>query len=245
MTWDMMQKFGIDAVALRRGRDGDFLTQPAKYSLLGGRFEVEGDATAASYFAVLPIVVGGKSELRIRGLVTHDLTLQGDFRFVKLLADQRLLRNVTWGFSPKPLIPGEWRKGIDADFNAFSDPFLTLAAIAPLLEGPTRITGIAHTRRQETDRVAGAARELRRLGQEVVEEADALTITPRPLTPDVEIETYRDHRFAMSFAVLGCHDLLGNGQPWLRLRNPGCCAKTFPSFFEVLGQVWTNAHSRP
>jgi 3-phosphoshikimate 1-carboxyvinyltransferase len=49
----------------------------------------------------------------------------------------------------------------------------------------------------------------------------------------------------MSFAVLGSYDLLGNGQPWLRLRNPGCCAKTFPGFFEVLGQVWTNAHSRP
>jgi 3-phosphoshikimate 1-carboxyvinyltransferase len=244
MTWDMMQKFGMDAVALGRGREGDFLTQPAKYSLPGGSFEVEGDATAASYFAVLPIVVGGKSELRVHGLVTHDLALQGDFQFVKLLADQRLLRNVTWGGSPKPLIPGEWRKGIDADFNAFSDTFLTLAAIAPLLDGPTRITGIAHTRRQETDRVAGAACELRRLGQEVSEEEGALTITPRPPTPDVEIETYNDHRFAMSFAILGCHDLLGNGQPWLRLRNPGCCAKTFPGFFEVLGQVWTNAHSR-
>jgi 3-phosphoshikimate 1-carboxyvinyltransferase len=134
---------------------------------------------------------------------------------------------------------------VTQDFRDFSDTFLTLAAIAPLLDGPTRITGIAHTRRQETDRVAGMARELRRLGQEVGEEEGALTITPRPLTPDVAIETYNDHRFAMSFAVLGSYDLRGNGQPWLRLRNPGCCAKTFPGFFEVLGQVWTNAHSRP
>ncbi|MFA5058870.1 MAG: hypothetical protein WC485_12205, partial [Opitutaceae bacterium] len=130
-------------------------------------------------------------------------------------------------------------------FRDFSDTFLTLAAIAPLLAGPTRITGIAHTRRQETDRVAGAARELRRLGQEVVEEEDALTITPRPLVPEVEIETYNDHRFAMSFAILGCHDRHGTGRPWLRIRNPGCCAKTFPDFFQLLDQVWQRSHPRP
>ena len=78
--------------------------------------------------------------------------------------------------------PGAARRGVAQDFREFSDTFLTLAAIAPLLEGPTRITGIAHTRRQETDRVAGTARELGKLGQQVVEEPDALTITPRPLT---------------------------------------------------------------
>ena len=132
---------------------------------------------------------------------------------------------------------GALRRGVTADFNAFSDTFLTLAAVAPLLEGPTRITGIGHTRKQETDRVAGAARELRKLGQEVVEEADALTINPRPLTTDVEIETYDDHRFAMSFAILGCHDLRRDGRPWLRIRDPGCCAKTFPDFFAVLEQL--------
>ena len=49
----------------------------------------------------------------------------------------------------------------------------------------------------------------------------------------------------MSFAILGCHDLRGTGRPWLRLRHPGCCAKTFPNFFEVLAQVWKNSHTRP
>ena len=148
----------------------------------------------------------------------------------------------TGGGGEARIAAGAPRRGIAADFNAFSDTFLTLAAIAPLLDGPTSITGIGHTRRQETDRVAGAARELRKLGQEVIEEEDSLTILPRPLTPDVEIETYGDHRFAMSFAILGCHDLRGDGRPWLRVRNPACCAKTFPDFFEVLGQVWKNSH---
>jgi len=100
--------------------------------------------------------------------------------------------------------------------------------------GPTRITGIAHTRKQETDRVAGMARELAKLGQGVEETEDSLTITPRPLRAGQIIETYGDHRFAMSFGILGCHDLRGDGSPWLTIRDPACCAKTFPGFFELL-----------
>ncbi|HEX7631127.1 MAG TPA: hypothetical protein VF388_03265, partial [Lacunisphaera sp.] len=116
----------------------------------------------------------------------------------------------------------------------FSDTFLTLAAIAPLLNSPTKISGIAHTRKQETDRVAGMANELKKLGQHVIETEDSLEIHPRPLKAGVEIETYHDHRFAMSFGILGCHDLLNNGQPWLTIKDPGCCAKTFPAFFDLL-----------
>jgi 3-phosphoshikimate 1-carboxyvinyltransferase len=133
----------------------------------------------------------------------------------------------------------------DRNFKPITDTFLTLAAVAPLLDGPTRITGIAHTRKQETDRVAGIARELQKLGQDVDEHesGDGLTITPRPLKSGVEIETYGDHRFAMSFAILGCHDLHGDGRPWLSVRNPACCAKTFPNFFDVLDDVRRNSSS--
>ena len=85
------------------------------------------------------------------------------------------------------------------------------------------------------------ARELRKLGQDVVETEDALTITPRPLPEQAEIETYGDHRFAMSFGILGCHDRHGDGRPWLRIKNPACCGKTFPHFFELLEQVRQNS----
>ncbi len=140
---------------------------------------------------------------------------------------------------------------ITQDFNEFSDTFLTLAAIAPLLEGKTTITGIAHTRKQETDRVAGMAHELTKLGQGVLETEDSLEITPnldelrkRAAQGMIEIETYDDHRFAMSFAILGCHDLVKNGRPWLSINNPACCAKTFPNFFDVLESVWENSHQK-
>jgi 3-phosphoshikimate 1-carboxyvinyltransferase len=210
---------------------------------VGGTYAIESDATAASYFLALPLVTGGR--LTLPGLRGPGAGLQGDTRFIAVLRAAGLTVEEAGGGLVAAFDRGMAPRGVDQNFREFSDTFLTLAAVAPLLAGPTRITGIAHTRRQETDRVAGAARELRRLGQEAAEEEDALTITPRPLTPDIAIETYDDHRFAMSFAILGCHDLRGDGRPWLRLRHPGCCAKTFPSFFAVLAQVWKNSHTRP
>jgi len=214
----------------------------AQFDAKPARYAVEVDATAASYFMALPLVAGGYVGLRGFTILK---SLQGDIEFVKVLRDAGLAVTGADNGEKAWIANSAPRRGVTADFNAFSDTFLTLAAIAPLLAGPTRITGIGHTRKQESDRVAGAARELRRLGQEVIEEPDALTIQPRPLTPDAEIETYEDHRFAMSFAILGCHDLHGDGRPWLRIRNPGCCAKTFPDFFEVLGRVWKNSRLEP
>ena len=94
---------------------------------------------------------------------------------------------------------GELR-GVDLDLNAISDTAQTLAAIAPFANGPTTIRGIEHARLKETDRVAALATELRRLGQQVEERPDGLTIAPRPIEP-ADIDTYDDHRMAMSFGV--------------------------------------------
>ncbi|MBP6506344.1 MAG: 3-phosphoshikimate 1-carboxyvinyltransferase [Opitutaceae bacterium] len=190
-------------------------------------YVIEGDATAASYFAALTAVTRGK--LEINGLNLAIEALQGDASFFRLLATQNVIVS-----NAHTVGTGLQRQGITADFNDFSDTFLTLAAIAPLLDGPTRITGIAHTRKQETDRVAGMARELTKLGQRVIETEDSLEIHPQPLRAGQVIATYHDHRFAMSFGILGCHDLHGDGRSWLSIQDPACCAKTFPHFFELL-----------
>lgn len=197
-------------------------------------YAIEGDATAASYFAALALVTQG--QLTVNGLNLSPAALQGDAEFYRLLAAHQLITA-----SDHQVASGPQRSSFSADFNHFSDTFLTLAALAPLLEGPTRITGIAHTRKQETDRVAGMARELRKLGQQVMETEDTLEIHPRPLIPHREIETYHDHRFAMSFGILGCYDLLKNGQAWLSIKDPACCAKTFPSFFDLLADLRGNS----
>jgi 3-phosphoshikimate 1-carboxyvinyltransferase len=205
-----------------------------QFSSTPGEYAIEGDATAASYFAALAVVTGGRVDLG--GLNLAPDALQGDVEFFRLLAHHGLIS--TRGAT---VTKGPASTGITADFKDFSDTFLTLAAIAPLLTGPTRITGIAHTRKQETDRVAGMARELTRLGQRIVETEDSLEIHPRPLVPGVEIETYHDHRFAMSFGILGCHDFRGDGQPWLVIKDPACCTKTFPNFFELLESLRQNS----
>lgn len=214
MTLRLMGEFGV--ALLRPQDDANFLISPTRYQARA-RYAVEPDATAASYFQALPVVVGG--QLDLPGLRPPGEGLQGDSAFVEVLARA--------AHRPAGAL-------LDEDFHEISDTFLTLAAIAPLLDGPTRITGIAHTRKQETDRVAGMARELRKLGQQVQETEDSLTIVPQPLTMGVEIETYGDHRFAMSFGILGCRDVRGDGRSWLAIRDPGCCAKTFPHFFELL-----------
>lgn len=205
-----------------------FAANPADYT-------IEGDATAASYFAALAIVTEGAVE--VNGLNLAPDALQGDIAFYHLLSARGIIH-----CSGRTVAHAPVRSGVIADFNDFSDTFLSLAAIAPLLDGPTKIAGIAHTRKQETDRVAGMARELRKLGQHVVETADSLEIHPRPLTAGVEIETYHDHRFAMSFGVLGCHDLHGDGRPWLTIHDPACCTKTFPAFFDLLAGLRAGSH---
>jgi 3-phosphoshikimate 1-carboxyvinyltransferase len=219
-----------------------------------GICQIEPDATAASYFLTLPVAANG--EIFLPNLHIESYSLQGDARFAHVLravgmtinerkdpGDGDFISEKIYGVDAAFYRPSKI-SGVTQDFNEFSDTFLTLAAIAPLLEGKTTITGIAHTRKQETDRVAGMARELKKLGQDVIETEDSLEITPnldelrkRVSQGVIEIETYDDHRFAMSFAILGCHDLLQNGRPWLGIRNPACCAKTFPNFFDVLESV--------
>jgi len=195
-------------VAMTEAMLHQFSAHPADY-------RIEGDASAASYFLALPLVVGGELTLPNFGG-----TLQGDVKFRDVIA-----------------AVGPAHRAVTQNFREFSDTFLTLAAIAPLLDGPTKISGIAHTRKQETDRVAGMARELTKLGQHVIETEDSLEIHPRPLTPGVEIETYHDHRFAMSFGILGCHNLHGDVRPWLSIQDPACCSKSFPNFFEELASL--------
>jgi 3-phosphoshikimate 1-carboxyvinyltransferase len=233
MTARQMGEFGIPNA--HRGPEPLVYSIPTGAYRSPGAYAVEPDATAASYFLALPLVTNGAISLpNLRG---PGQGLQGDTQFIEVLEKVGIFQSYLSKGIKVQIEPGTPRKGVAWDFREFSDTFLTLAALAPLLEGPTTITGIAHTRKQETDRVGNMAKELRKLGQQVFETEDSLEIEPRPLPradKPIEIETYGDHRFAMSFGILGCHDLHGDGRPWLAIRNPECCAKTFPNFFEAL-----------
>jgi len=244
LTQELCEAFGAET--LEADSAGKYTLNPTHYTS-PGCYPIEPDLSAASYFLALTLIQGGT--LKIPKIGANPL--QGDAHFVDVLAHHGLrvdAENNEWTAhcgAPNAIA----RDHREIDFNTISDTFLTYAAIAPLLGGSVRICGIGHTRHQETDRIAGMANELSKLGQLVKEDEDALTIATKPnelraraLKARNEgtlltIDTYEDHRFAMSFGILGSFDLLQDGLPWLAIRNPGCCGKTFPKFFEVLDSL--------
>ena len=129
--------------------------------------------------------------------------------------------------------------GVDVDFTDISDTAQTLAAVAAFADGSTTVTGIGFIRRKETDRIAAVVHELRACGVGTDELPDGFRVTPRPVTA-ARVRTYEDHRMAMSFALLG---LRVEG---IEIEDPGCVAKTFPTFWSVLESLRTggNAGSR-
>ncbi|MGE3807100.1 MAG: 3-phosphoshikimate 1-carboxyvinyltransferase, partial [Gemmataceae bacterium] len=176
--------------------------------------------SAASYFFAAAAITGGA--ITVAGLPTQ--SLQGDIRFVELLGDMGC--DIDHG-ADGVTVTGQPLDGIDVDMNDVSDTVMTLAAVACFAEGPTTIRNVAHIRHKETDRLAALAAELRKLGADVEERADGLTITPRPLHGAV-VDTYNDHRMAMSLALVGLR------VPGVIIDNPACVAKTYPEFWKDL-----------
>jgi 3-phosphoshikimate 1-carboxyvinyltransferase len=218
MTLAVMRSFGIDV-------DGDDLSQfhipPGRY---GGRiYEIEPDASAASYFFAAAAIAGGR--VTVLGL-SRD-SVQGDVAFCDCLA--KMGCGVEFRSDGITIIGGGLR-GIDVDMNAISDTVQTLAAVALFAEGPTTIRNVAHIRHKETDRIGNLAVELRKLGAEVEELSDGLRIVPRPLH-GAEIATYDDHRMAMSLSLAGLR------VPGIVIQEPRCVEKTYPDFFRDLAAL--------
>ena len=208
--------------------------------ILGGRtyragnYEIEPDASAASYFWAAAAISGG--DVTVEGL-TKD-ALQGDMKFVECLSQMGCRVEYS---AQRVTVSGRAERGIDVDMNAISDTVQTLAVVALFAESPTTIRNVAHIRHKETDRIGDLARELRKLGATVDELPDGLQITPPtqarsaseglsalPGLRGATIETYNDHRMAMSLALAGLRI------PRVIILNPGCTAKTYPRYFEDL-----------
>jgi 3-phosphoshikimate 1-carboxyvinyltransferase len=216
MTVAMLRQFGarMDSDARRFHIPGGQILQAPR------RYVIEPDASGASYFLAAAAITCG--QVRIPHLGPE--SLQGDVRFADLLERMGCVVR----FTPEGLeVQGAPLRGIDADMNALSDTVMTLAAVALFAQGPTTIRNVGHIRHKETDRLAALARELRKLGAEVEERADGLTITPAPLH-GAELDTYEDHRLAMALALVGLV------VPGVVIHNPGCVAKTYPHFFADL-----------
>jgi 3-phosphoshikimate 1-carboxyvinyltransferase len=219
VTAQAMRAFGVP---LDVGDFTRFEVPPGAYRATS--YAIEPDASAASYFFAAAAVTRGR--IVVPGLGGR--SLQGDLGFVRLL--ERMGCRVRQTDTLTEVIGPQKLAGIEADMSNLSDTAQTLAAIAPFASGPTRVTGIGFIRRKETDRVSAVVTELQRLGIRAEEESDGFVVypgTPRP----ADVETYDDHRMAMSFAVTG---LVASG---IRIRHPGCVSKTFPNFFDVLAAL--------
>ncbi len=216
MTLEMMRSFGVE-VAFPPDLSS-FLIEPQAYQ--GRRYDIEPDASAASYFFAVAAVTGG--EVTVNGLSRS--ALQGDVGFVDAL--EQMGCEVRWEDDSVTVV-GRPLHGIDIDMNAISDTAQTLAAVAVFADSPTTIRNVEHMRHKETDRITAVVCELRRAGIGASEFADGLTIHPAKPQP-ADISTYDDHRMAMSFSLLG---LKADG---IRILDPGCTAKTYPNYFADL-----------
>jgi len=218
MTMAMMRDFGVKVE--QEGKTRFFISGNQKYRSCS--YHVEPDASAASYFLGAAAVTNGQISVPT---LNRD-GLQGDAHFVDILKEMGCdLLSPEVG--KECTIIGGPLSAVDVDMNTMSDCVMTLAAVACFAEGPTTIRNVAHIRYKETDRLKALANELRKIGAEVDEFPDGLKITPRPLH-GAAIETYNDHRMAMSMALIGLK------VPGIVIRNPGCVAKTYPRFFDDL-----------
>lgn len=216
LTLATMAQFGVPVKNHEYVR---FEVSPGKYR--SGRIDIEPDASAASYFFAAAAITGGR--VRVEGLGTN--TVQGDLAFVDILEDMGA--EVRRGATFTEVAGTGTLRGVKVDMANVSDTAQTLAMVATFADSPTVIDGIGFIRRKETDRIGAVVTELTLLGVSATENDDGLTIYPGEPQPGV-VQTYNDHRMAMSFALLGLE------HPGIVLEDPGCVAKTFPGFFDTL-----------
>jgi 3-phosphoshikimate 1-carboxyvinyltransferase len=191
----------------------------------GHDYSIEPDASSASY--AFALAAATHSRVQVPGLGPQ--ALQGDYGFVDLLA--QVGAKVEKQPDATTVVGSGALAGVDVDMFNISDTVMTLAALAPLASGPTTIRNVANIRIKETDRLAATVAELRRLGQDVTEGPDWLRVQPRPLRAAL-VHSYKDHRMAMSFAILG------TASAGVSIEDPACVAKTYPGFWRDLAAAY-------
>ena len=221
MTLNIMRDFGVEVE-----RDGyqSFRISPNTYSPIPN-YQIESDASAASYFFAVPAICGGT--VRVENISRK--SVQGDINFLDVLA--KMGCTVEEDENSILVTHHSSLQGVDVDMRDISDTAQTLAVIAPFASTPTRIRGIASARVKETDRVSAVCTELKRLGVQVEEYEEGMKIYPCENLKPAKIRTYNDHRMAMAFSLIG---LRAGG---IEIENPGCVSKTFPNFFDELERL--------
>ncbi len=219
MTVAMMRQFGAEVDVTD---DRLYHVSPGRYRAQS--YQIEPDASSASYFFAAAAVAGGR--VTVPGLGVN--SIQGDLGFVSVLSSMGA--DVRQSIDQTEVKGTGVLKGVDVSMKEMSDTAPTFGAIAPLASGDMRATEIGFIRFKESDRIATTVAELNKLGVDAVDEGDGFVVRPGAVSPGV-VATYDDHRIAMAFAVLGLV------VPGISIADPHCVAKTFPEFFDVLDSL--------
>lgn len=221
LTLDIIKQFGIEIV------NNDYCS----FEITGGQtyqspgtYMVEGDASSASYFTAAAAIKGGT--VRVTGIGKN--SVQGDVQFAKVL--EQMGAKVAIEDEYVEVTRGELN-GVDVDLNHIPDAAMTIAVAALFAKGPTTIRNIYNWRVKETDRLNAMACELRKVGAQVVEGEDYISVTPPEQLLAAEIDTYNDHRVAMCFSLVALSDTP------VTINDPKCTYKTFPGYFDALKQL--------
>mgnify|MGYP001159534000 CR=1 FL=1 len=225
MTIDIMQTFGGEVTH----DDYQKFMIPSGQSYQSREYLIEPDASNACYYWAAGAIASGP--VRVQGLSRS--SIQGDIGFVSIL--HQMGCSVSYGPDWIEVVGGELRGG-EFDLGNMPDTAQTLAVVALFARGKTNLVNIGNLRIKETDRIAALARELTKLGAKVDEGKDYLSITPGQLK-GVEIETYDDHRMAMSFTLAGVRI------PGVVILDHDCVAKTYPDYFDDMRRI--GLQSRP
>ncbi|MFV8751178.1 3-phosphoshikimate 1-carboxyvinyltransferase [Nannocystaceae bacterium ST9] len=226
MTISMLAQFGGKAEWAKpeRGELGEVIEiQPGELKAPSEPVLIEPDASAASYLLALPVIWGGSVTVPDLG----STSVQGDAKFYEILG--RFGADVEQTATTTRAGKGNKLRGRDLELGDMPDLTLTAAVVALFADSPTRLRGVGILRHHESDRLAAAATELRKLGATVHEHHDGLEIHPPEGGPraGVAIDTYQDHRMAMAFSLVGD----------VEIRDPDCVKKTYPGYWDVLQKL--------
>jgi 3-phosphoshikimate 1-carboxyvinyltransferase len=226
ITLHLLARFGV-SVDSHQG--SHFTIPPHSRYQSPGPWHVEADASSASYFIALGAIAAHSGRaIRIDGVGLD--SIQGDIRFID--AARAMGADVQGGPGHLEVRRGQWPlQAIQLDCTHIPDAAMTLAVMALYAQGRTHLSGIASWRVKETDRLSAMATELTKLGAQVVQGQDSLTITAPTQWQAASIHTYDDHRIAMCFSLAALHSVP------VRIQDPRCVAKTFPDYFETLFSV--------
>lgn len=222
LTLEMMRQFGVNS----NFKENYIEVCSSPYSI--SEYTVEGDMSSASYFLAMALITNSK--IKINNFIKN--SLQGDYNFLNILTSLGL--KILEESDTSIVVEGcESYNGIDLNMNDIPDIAQTMAVVALFASSPTTVTDVENMRIKETDRISALKKELTKIGVDFIEFKDGFKIFPKDsYNGNVTFNTYDDHRMAMSLSLIGLK------LPGIKISNPECVSKTFPTYFEEFNKIY-------